>query len=77
MKGDFMKHYTKEELDLYRHGKLSVLSRISCAAHLKTCQECAARLEELKDDDQLLEHLRTSVQIYSELSTPQTANSTV
>ena len=72
-----MKHYTKEELDLYRHGKLSVLSRISCTAHLKECQECAKLFEELKEDDQLLEHLRSSIQIYKDLTEIKPAASTV
>ena len=72
-----MKHYTKEELDLYRHGKLSILSRISCAAHLKECKECADLLEELKEDDQLLAHLRSSVQIYKDLTEIKPAASTV
>lgn len=30
-----MKHYTKEDLELYRHHQLSILGRIACAAHLK------------------------------------------
>ena len=72
-----MKHYTKEELDLYRNGKLSILSRISCSAHLKECQECANLLEELKEDDQLLAHLRNSVQIYKDLTEIKPAASTV
>ena len=72
-----MKHYTKEELDLYRHGKMSVLSRISCTSHLKECQECAKLLEELKEDDQLLEHLRSSIQIYKDLTEIKPAASTV
>ena len=32
-----MKHYTKEDLELYRHHQLSILGRIACAAHLKEC----------------------------------------
>ena len=63
-----MKHYTKEELDLYRNGKMSILGKISCTAHLKSCQECATLLQELEEDDKLIAHLRTSVQIYSDLS---------
>ena len=72
-----MKHYTKEELDLYRNGKLSILSRISCSAHLKECRECADLLKELEEDDQLLAHLRTSVQIYKDLTEIKPAASTV
>ena len=72
-----MKHYTKEELDLYRHGKMSVLSRINCTSHLKECQECAKLLEELKEDDQLLEHLRSSIQIYKDLTEIKQSANTV
>jgi predicted anti-sigma-YlaC factor YlaD len=63
-----MKHYSKEELDLYRNGKMSVLGKITCAAHLKNCPECTGLLKELEDDDQLLAHLRTSMQIYKNLT---------
>ena len=72
-----MRHYSKEELDLYRHGKMSVLGRISCSAHLKNCKECATLLQELEDDDKLIAHLRNSVQIYSDLSENRTAASTI
>ena len=63
-----MKHYTKEELELYRNGQMSVLGRIHCAAHLKECGECAGRMEELQADDALIADLRSSVRIYRELS---------
>ena len=72
-----MKHYTKEELDLYRHGKMSVLGKITCAAHLKNCPECATLLQELEEDDKLIAHLRTSIQIYNDLSESRPAASTV
>ena len=60
-----MKHYRKEELDMYRHGKLSVLGRIACAAHLKQCPECAAKLHELREDDVFLSRLRDSVRTFA------------
>ena len=41
-----MKHYTKEELELFRNGKMSLLSRISCSGHLKNCPDCAGLMEE-------------------------------
>ena len=59
-----MKHYSKEELELFRNGHMSVLSRIGCSAHLKTCPECAGLLEDLTKEDQFLAELRTSVQLY-------------
>ena len=75
-----MEHYTKEELDQYRNGGMSVLRKISCSAHLKNCPECAKLLEELNADDQLLRDLRGSVELYQQLApkpgtgtTPKTA----
>ena len=63
-----MSHYTKEELELYRHHSMSVLGRISCAAHLRDCAECQRLLEELKKDDEFISELRGSIEIFSELS---------
>lgn len=63
-----MKHYTKEELELYRNGQMSLLGRIHCTAHLKECGECAKRMAELKEEDTLLADLRSSLRIYRELS---------
>ena len=75
-----MEHYTKEELDQYRNGGMSVLGKIRCSAHLKNCPACAKLLEELNADDQLLRDLRGSVEIYQQLapktdSHPSTAKS--
>ena len=63
-----MKHYTKEELELYRNRKMSLLSRISCSGHLKTCPACAGLLEELAEDDRFIVELRSSVQIFQDVS---------
>lgn len=63
-----MKHYTKDELELYRNGQMSVLGRIACSAHLRECGECADRLNELKEDDRLIAELRSSVRTYQKLS---------
>ena len=62
-----MKHYTREELELYRNGQMSVLGRITCTSHLRECENCKKILEELKEDDRLIAELRSSVQIYQEL----------
>lgn len=71
-----MEHYTKEELDQYRNGGISVLRKISCAAHLKKCRACAKLLKELEADDQLLRDLRGSVELYQQLaSEPKTHRS--
>ena len=60
-----MKHYTKEELELYRHGQMSVLGKINCASHLQDCEECRKLLEELKTEDDFVDELRSSIQIYN------------
>ena len=62
-----MKHYTKEELELYRNGKMSILGRITCSSHLKTCEQCSKTIKALEDDDTLIKHLRSSLQIYQDL----------
>ena len=59
-----MRHYTKEELELYRNGKMSVLGKIACSTHLKGCKECASLLDELKEDDRFVAELCSSLQAY-------------
>ena len=63
-----MEHYTKEELDQYRTGGMSVLGKIRCSAHVKNCPHCAKLLEELNEVDQLLRDLRGSVELYQQLA---------
>lgn len=63
-----MKHYTQEELELYRNGQMSVLGRINCTSHLKVCKECSMLLQELLEDDRLISNLRSSVLLYQKLS---------
>ena len=63
-----MKHYTKEELELYRHGQMSVLGRIACSSHLKECESCRKCLEELEHDDAFVRELRDSIKTYKEAS---------
>ncbi|MBR4518941.1 MAG: hypothetical protein IKO65_08075 [Victivallales bacterium] len=63
-----MKHYTKEELELYRHGQMSVLGRINCATHLEACEECRNLLEELKSDDDFMKELRSSLMLYESVA---------
>ena len=74
-----MSHYSKEDLDQYRHRTMSVLRRIACGAHLKHCAECARRLQELEADDQFVAEIQDSVQAYESIpdaavakTTPQT-----
>ena len=70
-----MKHYTKEELELYRNGLMSILGKITCASHLHKCTECAKLMEELHDEDRFIAALRSSVRIHQELmdeTQPQT-----
>ncbi len=61
-----MKHYTKEELELYRHHEMSVLRRVACSAHLKECTVCASLLKELDRDDAFVMELRDSIRIFDE-----------
>lgn len=63
-----MTHYTKEDLELFRNGQMSVLGKIACSAHLKNCKACAELLHELEQEDQLIHDLRNSVQMYKEIS---------
>ena len=53
--------YSKEELDMFRHGEMSALSRICCKAHLKECAVCQRRLAELHEDDLLIKELQQTV----------------
>ena len=64
-----MKHYTKEELELYRHGQMSVLGKINCSSHLRECEECRKLLEDLEAEDDFVKELRSSIQIYNEVLT--------
>ena len=43
-----MKHYTREELELYRNGQMSVLGRIACTSHLRECAECMKIMDECR-----------------------------
>ena len=65
-----MKHFTKEELELYRNNEMSFVRRISCAAHLKECPACTRLLEELEAEDVFVNELRTSLRLFDELSLP-------
>ena len=71
-----MKHYTKEELELYRHGLMSVLGKNNCAAHLRECEECGKLLDELKSEDDFVEELRSSLQIYESVAKEATTKDT-
>ena len=62
-----MKHYTREELELYRNGQMSVLGRISCSSHLRKCNVCAGGMEKLKEDDCFVAELRSSIQQFQKL----------
>ena len=70
------KHYTKEELELFRNHQMSILGRLTCQAHLKECPECAALLKELSEDDDFIRQLRASAQIYEAVLNNEPANKT-
>ncbi|MBO5900176.1 MAG: hypothetical protein J6Q80_05520 [Lentisphaeria bacterium] len=59
-----MKHYTKEDLELYRNKEMSVLGRLSCSSHLKSCPECSALLAELEEDDKFIRNLKESIEAH-------------
>ena len=61
------KHYTKEDLELFRNHQMSILGRLTCQAHLKECQECSNLLKELSEDDDFIRQLRASAKIYEEI----------
>ncbi len=56
-----MKHYTREELDQYRHKDMSFILRLICRAHLSICSQCRQKLSKLHDDDTLLRRLKDSL----------------
>ena len=59
-----MRHYTEDELELFRHKEMSVLGRINCASHLKECPACAKLLAELEENDKLVQEVRNSMQSF-------------
>ena len=61
------KHYTKEDLELFRNHQMSILGRLTCQAHLKECPECSNLLKELSEDDDFIRQLRASAKIYEEI----------
>jgi hypothetical protein len=61
-----MKHYTKEELEQYRNGGMSIFGKMKCAAHLKECESCATLLAELDEDADFVGKLRESLKRYEE-----------
>lgn len=63
-----MTHCTREDLELYRNNQMSLLKRIACASHLKTCPECSRLLRELEEDDRLIAEIRSGVELYQKLS---------
>ena len=60
-----MKHYTAEELDLYRHGEFSIPRKWFCQLHLRHCQNCRKTLAALSADDWLLRDLREACTEFS------------
>lgn len=71
-----MRHYTTEELDRYRNGDMNMLSRISCAGHLKQCEVCRNFLDALKQDDLLLDAVRKNLVRFSAASKEQSQRKT-
>ena len=72
-----MPHYTKEKLESFRRGQLSIPGRILCAAHLKNCQECSALLKELEEEENFIRELMHSIDLFQELSPENKSLSTL
>ena len=64
------KHYTKDELEMYRHGQMSFLGRMQCTAHIRECPDCRTLLDELESDDEFVKELRDSLKAYREIDSP-------
>ena len=64
------KHYTKDELEMYRHGQMSLLGRMQCSSHLRECPDCRTLLDELESDDEFVKELRDSLKAYQEIEQP-------
>ena len=64
------KHYTKDELEMYRHGQMSLLGRMQCSSHLRECPDCRTLLDELESDDEFVKELRDSLKAYREIDQP-------
>ena len=71
-----MKHYTKGELELYRHHETSVLTKLQIGIHLRQCDRCAELLKELEAEDALVAELRESIHQYTEIANVQPRPST-
>lgn len=63
-----VKHYSKEELNLYRNRELGIWNQMVCKAHLKKCAECRKVLENLEKENPLLNSLQEGVRILNELA---------
>ena len=63
-----MKHYSKEELKLFRNRELSLWNQMVCRAHLKKCTGCRTLLQSLEKDNPLLNTLQESVRVLNELA---------
>ena len=68
------KHYSKEELELFRNHQMSILGRLACQAHLKECSECSNLLKELFEDDVFIRQLRASALLYEEIVNNEPVN---
>ena len=56
--------YTKEELELYRSGRMSVTGKLACAMHLFHCRQCADLFQSLSADDEFLDQFRDSIRTF-------------
>lgn len=57
-----MKHYTIDEIDRFVHGNMSILARVKCSLHLKSCPECHSLISQLEKDDVLIDKLKNAIE---------------
>lgn len=59
-----MPHFTKEELERFRHDEGSFFRNLRINLHLKRCAHCRAVLATLQEEDLFIEELRDSLQLF-------------
>ncbi len=60
-----MRHYTLEELEDFKNGKLGWFQKLRCKYHLKRCALCHDNYQILLAEDQFLSDVRKQYQKYA------------
>ena len=56
-----MHHYTEAELEKYKNGKSSFVSKMICRFHLSRCKNCQQLLDSLEKDEFLIQDIRNHI----------------